>query len=171
MAPESKAGDIGSVLNAVKEATEAMVSKRAEADAKAADAIQVMERSLALVLRGEVLRGLPDLGGRTFGLRIGVEGSAFAKLVPGKPTLILDAHGMLVVATLLPNGTTFAQKAPHSFARASILVPYVRAVQQALEGHRRSAASRTGQFQRISALSTRIAEAVRAERFSSAAPA
>lgn len=164
-------GDFGAVLTAVKNATEAMVARRQEADARAHEAIQAIERSIVLVLGGETMRGLPDLGSRIFGLRIGVEGSAFAKLPVGKPTLIIDAHGMLVVATVFANGNTFTQKAPHTMVRASILVPYVRAVQMALDAHCQSAEQRGREFRRIVELSERISKSVREGRFSQPAGA
>jgi hypothetical protein len=163
VAPESATGDFGSVLSLMREATVAMVERRDEADAKAKEAISAIESALISVLNGEAMRGLTDLGGKIYGLRIGVDGSAFARLPVGKPTLILDAHGMLVVATLVSNGSSFVQRAPigGGLIRASLLVPYVRAVQTAIDTHTRSARQRTREFEKILKFSRKIDEIMR----------
>ncbi len=160
MASEQASGDFGAALTAVRSATESMVARRKDADARAQDAIEAVERQLVSVLGGEVLRGLPDLGDGIYGLRIGVEGSAFAKLPVGRPVLVLEARGLLVMATLFASGAGFTQRAPRGTLRASALIPYVRAVSVAVDAHLQSADRRSAEFVRVSELSDKIARAM-----------
>ncbi len=157
---EGRARELGEVLSLVEEATSAMVEARLEADERARQAIEAVETKVVDALAGEALRGLPDLGDRVFGLRVGVDGSAHAKLPRGRPCMVFDAKGMLVVATLFDGGTAFVQRAPKGTIRASLLVPYLHSVHTALGIHVRSATSRTQEFHRISDLSKRIASSM-----------
>lgn len=159
MAPRG-AGDFGVALSALRDATSAMVTSREDADEKAREAVEAVEASLIFALGREALRGLPDLGDGIHGLRIGVEGSQFAKLPRGRSVLVLDSKGMLVWATMFASGTAFVQRAPRALIRASILVPYMGAVGRALDLHLRSAETRTEEFRHISALGEKIAAAM-----------
>jgi hypothetical protein len=134
-----------------------MVANRERADEKARDAIEMVEVAIREALGGETLRGLPDLGDRVFGLRVGVDGSAHARIPPKRPVLVLEAKGLLVLATISEKGTAFYQKAPRSMLKASLLVPYMRAVGTALRIHLEAAEKRAAEFARVVDLSGRVA--------------
>lgn len=154
--------DIGSLLTSVREATSAMVDARGDADEKARVAIEAVERELLKALDGESLRGLADLGDGVHGLRVGVEGSANAKLPKtGRAVPVLEAKGLLVVATMFDTGRAFIQRAPRGVIRASLLLPYMRVVELALGLHVRSADMRSAEFRRVSALADRVVAIMR----------
>lgn len=141
-------------------ATTAMKSDRALADEKAREAISAAEASLVAALDGEALRGLPDLGDRVFGYRVGVDVSRSARLAPGRPGLVLEKKGRLVLATLFASGAAFVQAPPKSMLVASILDPYVAALEAALSVHARDAEKRGAQFGRIEVLAGRLCAAL-----------
>lgn len=137
-----------------------MVESREEADRKARAAVELVERKLLLALDGESIRGMPDLGDRVYGIRVGVEGSQFAKLSPRTVgCLVLDQHGMLVIATMT-GASAFVQRAPRGMIRASLFVPYMRAVRFALEAHLRQANRREAEFRRVRELAEKVAAAM-----------
>lgn len=148
--------DFGPLLKEVDEATAAMIGNRSDADAKVQEAIAAFETLVVEVLRGETLRALPDLGGRVFGLRVGVEGSAFAKLPTGRACIVLEAKGQLVLATAFSATSGHVQKLPKHFVRASLLVPYLRAANLALEIHVGAAKERGAEFRRVADLAERV---------------
>lgn len=154
-------GNFENVLEAVRTATEAMVYRRSEADEKAGEAIDLVEKSLVAALGGEVLRGMSDLGDRVFGMRVSIDGSLSAKLpANGSAHLVLNHHGMLVLASMHGAGTSFVQRPPRAMLRASILVPYMRAVREACALHVRAADRRAAEFGKISDLAGRIGAVV-----------
>lgn len=136
-----------------------MVDRRMEADAKAREAVDLVERKLVQALDGESLRGSPNLGDKVFGFRVGVEGSQFAKLPKAAKCLVLDQHGMLIFVTT-HGGTAMVQRAPRGLVRASVLVPYVRAVKTAIDLHLRRVPQRSAEFERMTQLAAKIAAAM-----------
>lgn len=133
-----------------------MKNARSRADEEARKAIARVEQALCAALSGETLRGLPDLGDRVFGLRIAVEGSAFARLPRNRRVLILDAKGQLRAATLFPEGV-HAEAPEPSEVVASVLEPYLKTVQRGIELHLQSATKRTEVFERIASLASKLA--------------
>ena len=119
-----------------------------------------MQEAISKALDGETMRGMPDLGDRTFGLRVGVEGSAFSRLPKNRRVLILDAKGRLLAAILFPEGV-FTEDPEEGEVVASVLEAYLNAVQRGIELHLRSATSRTETFERVSALAAKVADALR----------
>lgn len=146
-------------IERVKESTCGLKHARGRADAEARAAIARLEKSLAEALDGESLRGLPELGGRVFGMRVGVEGSAYARLPRNRRVLIVDVKGRLRAATLFPEGV-YVEAPAEGEVVASVLDPYVKAVQRGIELHLQSATKRTEVFERIAALASKLATAL-----------
>ncbi len=144
-------------LVALSEAsTRHLQESRAEADGKAREAIGAIERKLVEALNGETLKGLPDLGDRVFGLRVDVEGSAFAKIPRDRSVLILDVHGHLGIARWCRN-TIFVQvPPPAALVVASLLSPYLRVVSRAIGVHLVAAEKRTASFEKVTELASRL---------------
>jgi hypothetical protein len=164
VAPRDEGGPAGTrdlaeaIRASVKEVTRSLKESRHEADELAREAIARVENALVNGLAGETMRGLPDLGDRVFGLRVDVDGSVFAALAPGRPSLVLGAKGQLILATRVGQiGTSvFVQKPPRSLIVASVFEPYMRAVVRAIEIHVAKAGVRCAEFSRISGLAKRI---------------
>lgn len=146
-------------IERVRASTSGMKAARARADARAREAIARVEASLREALDGETLRGLPEIGGRVFGLRVGAEGSAFARLPRNRRVLILDSKGQLRAATMFQEGV-HVEAPDEREVVASVLDPYLRAVQRGIELHLRSATERTEVFERIAVVSSKLAEAL-----------
>lgn len=143
-------------IDLVKTTTANMKRARAWADDEARAAIMRVERSLREALDGETLRGLPELGGRVFGLRVEVEGSSFARLPRNRRVLILDTKGQLRAAILFPEGVHL--EAPdEKEVVASVLEAYLKTVQRGIELHLRSTTKRTEAFVRVAALAAKLA--------------
>jgi hypothetical protein len=143
--------------------TAALKDARGAADEKAREAILKIERRIEEALAGETLRGLPDLGDRVYGLRVGVEGSMNARLPQARAVLVVDARGRLVLASR-HGGAAFVQHPPRSMVVASILDSYIRTVGEALRLHMASALVRRDCFVRIEALASRICSAIGPEK-------
>ena len=142
-------------IDRVRSSTTGMKAARHVADEEARKAIARVEASLSEALEGETLRGLPELGGRVFGLRVGVEGSMFARLPRNRRVFIVDNRGRLMCATLFPEGV-FVEKPDDREVVASTLVPYLSTVQRGMTLHMESATKRTEQFTRIASLANKI---------------
>lgn len=138
-------------------ATSEMKAARSHADESAAEAIEEIERRVAAALDREILMGLPDMGDRVYGVRVGADVSAFAKVPRGAPPcLAIDRHGMLVAVSITAGGTAFVQRAPRGMIKAGILEPYMSAMALAIDVHVRSAERRTEQFEIIRNIAERI---------------
>lgn len=132
-----------------------MVRRRVDADARARDAIDLIQRRLVEALGGEPLRGMPDLGDHIYGMRVGHDVATGARLPRDRAVLVLESRGLLVMA-MLYGRAGFVQKAPRGVIRASDLDPYVRVVSLALAEHLRLVETRGEEFLRVSALSDKI---------------
>lgn len=143
-------------IERVRTSTRGMKNARAQADEEAKATIARVEKSLHEALDGETLRGLPELGGRVFGLRIEVEGSSFARLPRNRRVLILDAKGQLRAAILFPEGAHIESPDDREVV-ASVLDAYLRTVQRGIALHLQSASRRTETFERVAALSRKLA--------------
>lgn len=144
----------------VKQSTRGMKAARVMADNAARLTIKRLEKELEEALDGETLRGLPDLGGRVFGLRVEVEGSTFARLPRNRRVLILDVRGQLRAATLFPEGV-YVEPPDEEEVVASVLEPFLRAVQRGMTLHSQSANKRAEAFIKIAALADKLASALR----------
>lgn len=152
-------GEAEELVARAGEATAGLKRARLAADAGAREAIFAVQKKLVEALAGETMRGLPDLGGRIFGLRLDAEGSAYARLQSGRPTPILEAKGHLVLASV-HGKEGFVQAVPTPMVTASLLEPYLRAVTRAIGLHLEGAGSRRRAFERMSDLAGRITSAL-----------
>ena len=143
----------------MKASTSGMKTARELADSEARAAIARVEKALVEALDGEAMRGLPELGGRVFGLRVEVEASTFARLPRNRRVLILDRFGCLRAATLFPEGA-HVEGPEEGEVVASTLDPYLRTVQRGIALHLESATKRTEAFTKIAALAAKIANAL-----------
>lgn len=139
--------------------TVGMKTARVRADDEARKAIARVERALAEALEGEALRGMPEIGGRVFGLRVDAEGSSFARLPRNRRVLIVDAKGRLRAATLGEHGVSLEEPSEEDVV-ASVLEPYLRTVQRGMTLHMESATKRTEVFAKIAALAAKLAAAL-----------
>lgn len=131
-------------------------SRREDADQSARDAIAMVQGKILDALRGEPLRGLPNLGDSVYGLRIELEGSFAAKLPPGRHVLILDAHGQIGLALRYGMVVHVQTPPPAAFVRASVLTPYLEVVARALRGHLAAMERRGLDYEKVCQLAQRV---------------
>lgn len=81
------------LLEETRQASSRLGEARTEARGAAVMAIRKLELTLVDALAGETLKGLPDLGGRTYGAR--VRGKHDGQLVGGHVALVIRPDGTL----------------------------------------------------------------------------
>lgn len=142
-------------MEALARAVEELVRNRELADDAARDAIREIENALVVALQGETMRGLPDLGGKVFGVRVDPQASAFAPLPQRRTVLVLEAKGQLC-AVSRHGSEAFVARAPRSMVVASVLVPFIRAVGHAISLHLSAIGRRNAEFTKIADIARRI---------------
>jgi hypothetical protein len=131
---------------------------RSKADHESLRSIRAIEGELVAALAGETLSGMPDLGGRIFGMRVDEDGSAFARLPgTGRRCMILTAKGRLAIASIDGAGRSVTRPVEDHEVVASTFVPYIRVIELALLKHVAKARDRAEKFAQIA----RVASAAR----------
>lgn len=149
---------VESRIRRVADVTSDLRIQRSEADDKAFEAIGSIVDGLIAALDGEVLFGMPHLGARVFGLRVG-EGSAYASLPQQHPVLVLVQDGRLMRVQLCGKDAT-CEHPPQSMITARLMEPFLHVVKAAMTRHLSQARARTATFHRIAALADRLTSAL-----------
>jgi hypothetical protein len=87
------------LLESVEQASKVHAGWRRTGRASAVETIRLLEAAIVEALAGERLRNLPNLGKSEAFFGVRVRGTSFAPLPPGRPCLIVDDSGMLMMAT------------------------------------------------------------------------
>ena len=143
-------------------------AKQANARISAVRVVRALETALKTALNGDVLRGLSNIAGDSPGpsfqaARVRTDkGYGLDEFLPkdGREVLCLLKTGDLMMAKRAPVGGVVSRRVRDDELQAQDLEPFVRVVQSALERHITRAARTAADYDRVTALSARLAGAI-----------
>lgn len=141
----------------VRKQSKRLAETRVLAKREATVSIRLIEKWTVDNLEGERFRGLPNLAPKDsapfFGMRI--RGKSDEKLPAGRPVLIMDEMGMLMMATL-GDGVTTSEVATDEDLRAEDVISVARKIGVAMGKHEELCITASAKFEEC----RRVAEAI-----------
>lgn len=165
------AASINVLVGATRTVGLQLIEGRETANREARRAIRGLQKELVAVLGGGAMRGMPNLmpdAEHPFrGFRVNASGKhGSSEFIPkdGRAVLVLTEDGHFVKAAWRRRADGQAVVACYELVdeeyRADLVEPYVRAVQEALEGHLVRSENRLHSYQSASTLAAKILEAI-----------